>query len=749
MNEKTRAASVRDNGDDDLIDLKSIIGAFRRRIGVFVAVFLLVFSIVALTTFQMTPTYTSIASVMIDVRKTEVADMEAVLSGLPPDSAAVDTEVELIKSRDLAGKIVDKLKLTKDPEFNGALREPEGMDAFKKQISKWVSLLKPDQVSEVPSDEEVERFTRERVIGAVQSGLRVSRLGLTYVINISFESESPRKSAQIANAFADSYLFEQLEAKFDATSRANEWLNERLAVLREEVKVAESGVEAYRLQSGLLSAEGSSLTEQQISDLTAQLVIQRAEYEEAEARLNSVQSQMARGSSADTIGEVLSSQVISDLRRQQAEVARRRAELSSRYGALHPDIQKVEREAIDLQAQIDQQVRRIVSSLESEVDVARQRVRSLESSVAKIRTELASNNRSQVRLRELERDAEASRTLYESFLSRFKETGEQQDVASADARVLSRAAIPTGKSSPKTTLNLALGLVLGAIAGAGLVFLLEMLDGGLMTGAQIERDLGVAYIASVPIVQTGVLGTIKKLTGDRVLPQDYLVDKPLSSYTESYRTLRSSIVLSNVDREQKVVSITSALPGEGKTTSAYCLGRLSAMSGAKTIVVDCDLRRRLLSKALGDDKLEVGLLQYLAGQTNLHDVIVKDSRTSCELLPLAHTKYTPSDVFGSRAFKVLIETLKSEYDLVILDTAPILPVAETRAIANLSDTVVLVAKWRKTNKDAVASAIDILEDVGAHLSGVLLTQVNPKARSRYGYGDYGYYYSSYRKYYVD
>lgn len=735
--------------EDDLIDIKGLIGAFRRRLGVFLACFVLVFTIVALVTFQATPLYTSTASVMIDIRQTEVMDFEAVLSGLPPDSAAVDTEVEIIRSRALAEKIVDLLELEEDPEFNGRLREPSGMAAFKNSLLGFVSLLRPDQVSGVSDPEYTDRLIREEVISAVQNRLSVRRAGLTYVIDISFESEDPRKAAQIANAFADQYLVEQLEAKFDATSRANSWLNDRLEVLRDEVRAAESAVEIYRADSGLLSAEGSSLTEQQIADLNAQLVVQRAEYDEARARLNTVRSQMSRGVSADTIGEVLTSEVIQDLRARQADIDGRRADLSSRYGSRHPEIRALDREATNVEAQIEQEITRIVSSLESEVEVARQRVQSLESSLSGLRTELTQNNRSLVRLRELERDAEASRTLYESFLNRFRQTGEQESLAEADARIVSLAAVPTAQSSPNTMLNLALGFVLGGIVGVGFVFLLEKLDSGLSTGAQVEGQLGVPFIASVPMLNLGVLGALRRLTGGTPAPQDYLVEKPLSSFTESYRTLRSAIVLSNVDEAQKVVAITSALPGDGKTTTTYCLGRLSAISGSKTIIVDCDLRRRLLSKARAGEKVEAGLLQYLAGDAKLEDVIVKDDKTDCDILPLAKSNYTPSDVFGSAAFKRLLSELRETYDLVVLDTAPILPVAETRTLAKLADTVVIAAKWRKTKKDAVGSALSIVQSLSANLSGVILTQVNPNARSRYGYGDYGYYYSEYRKYYVD
>lgn len=739
----------RSPGDDHLIDLMGLFGVFRRRIGVFLAVSLVVFTFVTLATLQTTPKYTSTSSVMIDPRQKEVANIEAVLSGLQPDSAAVDTEVEVIKSRALAEKIAGKLNLYDDPEFNSKLREPGAAKAFKDALSDVFSLLKPDQVAEALSAADAERISNENVISAVQNGLSVRRAGLTYVINISFESEDRKKAARIANAIADQYLLEQLEAKFDATSRANNWLNERLSVLRDEVRAAEGAVELYRANSGLLSAEGSSLTEQQISDLTAQLVVQRADYDEASARLNSVKSQMARGASADSIGEVLTSAVIRELRKLQAEVAGRRADLSSRYGGRHPEILKVEREAADIQSQIDLEVRRIVASLESEVDVARQKVRSLEGSLTSFRRELSSNNRSLVRLRELERDADASRTLYESFLGRFKETGDQESITEADARVVSAAPIPTGQSSPNVLLNLLLGLVLGGITGVGFVFILEMLDNGLTTGAQVEDKLKVPYIASVPTLGSGVSGAIKKLAGANLKPEDYLVEKPLSSFTESYRTLRSSIILSDVDSQQRVVMITSALPGDGKTTTAFCLGRLSAMSGTKTIIVDCDLRRRLLSKAIQDQEIKAGLLQMLPGEVSLVDVILKDSKTDCDILPLAKTHYTPADVFGSAAFKDLLDTLKSNYELVVLDTAPILPVAETRILAQLSDTVVVAAKWRRTKIDAVRSAIGILQGLGAKLSGVLLTQVDPNARSRYGYGDYGYYYSSYRKYYVD
>lgn len=748
MDFPSTSANAHANDVGDLIDIRALFLVFRRRLGLFLAVFVVVSAVFTIITLQITPMYTSTASVIIDPQEREVTDFESVLMGGAPDSAIVDTEVEIIRSRALVERIVVKLDLINDPEFNQSLVTPEGFAAFRGNIGSWVSSLLPHQVETLPSFEDTERLTRENVVNTLLSRLGVRREGRTYIIMISIESESAAKAADIANAFAEQYLVEQLEAKFETTARSNIWLNDRLSALRTEVSAAENAVEIYRAQSGLLSAQGSSLTEQQISELSSQLIIQRAVYDGTNARLQSLQAQMRRGSSAETIGEVLSSEVIRDLRRQQSEIAGRRAELSSRYGARHPEILKVEREAVDISSQIQQEVRRIVVSLESEVGIAYQKVKSIETGLASLRRELSGNNQSLVRLRELERDATATRTLFESFLGRFKETGQQDTLTQADARIISSAALPTSKSSPNTLLNILLGAILGAVLGGGLILLLELLDRGVSTGEQIEKSTGLSFIASVPQVGGTMIASLKRFTGMVASPHDYLVEKPLSSFAESYRTLRSAILLSNVDKPPRIVAVTSALPGDGKTVTTYSLGRLSAMSGARTLIVDCDLRRRNLSKMLGVVS-ENGLLQYLAGGIRLEDVLVKDSKTECDILPLAVTKYTPQDVFGSAAFAGFLEDVRGKYDLVVLDTAPILPVTETRTIANISDGVILVVKWQSTKLDALVTAKNMLEGAGATMIGVLLTQVNLQARKKYGYGDYGYYYSSYSKYYVD
>lgn len=728
--------------DAEFVDIRDIFSIFWRHIGLFIASVILVSSLVTIVTLQVQPMYTTSASVMLDLRQKDAIDLNAVLAGAPPDSARVDTEVEVIKSLTLGEKVVTSLNLVNDPEFNGRLREKAGFAKFK----DWVKSLLPQPLATTSSIEVPQELEKERVVHSVLSHLGVVRKGNTYVINIAFKSQDPAKAARIANAFAENYLLEQLDAKFDASSRANGWLNDRLAVLRAETRSSENAVEVYRGQSGLLSAQGSSLTEQQISDLNAQLIIQTAELNESTARLQSVKSQLDRGAAADTIGEVLASAVIRDLRRQESEVASRRAELSSRYGPRHPEVLTVEREAVDIQVQIKQEITRIVSNLESEVGIAQQKVRSIETGLNRLRGELSSNNRSLVRLRELERDAEASRSLYESFLERFKQNDDQESITEADARILSKAVIPRDQSSPKTLLNMFIGLILGFVSGLGMVILAELLDRGLATGADVEREIGIPYIASVPSLSSGWIDFIKKLLGKQQMPDNYIVENPLSMFAESFRTIRSTILLSDTATPPKVVAITSALPAEGKTTLVRSLGRLSAMSGSRTIIIDCDLRLRQLSKNL-EFEPKAGLIKYLKGEAKLKDIISRDKDTECDVIMNSVNEYTNKDLFGTPEFAKLLTALRRKYDLIIMDTAPLLLVAETRAIANLSDTVVVAARWRKTKSDAVRMAANILQDVRANVIGLVLTRVNMRARKRYGVGDYSYYARQYGKYY--
>jgi succinoglycan biosynthesis transport protein ExoP len=718
------------------VDLRRLVNAFRRRLRLFGAVALAVFLSALLITLQATPKYTATANVMLDTRKEKVTSADAVLSGLPADSATVDTEVEVLKSRQLAERVVKALNLERDSEFNSTLRKPTGLKAVVGGIGSLLGQSAPEKARLSPI---AQQKLHERVVDGVLHGLSVKRAGLTYIINVNYESEQPTKAAQIANKFAELYLLEQLEAKFDATQQATTWLNTRLNELRGQVQADDAAVQQYKIANNLLSASGTSLTEQEISNYNQTLAQSRAQVAEDEARLNTAKQQLARGSTGEDVGEALSSPVIQNLRQQRTEVSAKVADLQGRYGDRHPEMLKAKRQLDDIDAQIHAEIQRIISNLEAKVQVSRQRSGAMAGSLGGAKGTLAANNRAMVHLNELQRTADASRTLYESYLGRYKETSTQQGIEQSDARVVSKAKIPNSQSSPKVALNLALGLLLGLGAGVGAIALAETLDAGLATAEDVERRLETAYLGAIPLLSS--------VAEDNLAPIDQVVAKPLSAFSEAFRNLRASILYSRLGEPVKVVAVTSSLPGEGKTTTSICLGRATALQGQRVIVVDCDLRRRTVNRLLGAEP-KVGLLEVLSGEATLQQAISIDADTGAHFLPLAKTAFTPKDVFGTTAMDRLLDDLRARYDMVILDTAPILPVADTRVLAPKADVVLFLARWRKTPQHAIEAAFRLLAGTGAHLGGVALTQMDMKQQSKYGYGDPGYYYAEYKKYYV-
>ena len=291
-------------------------------------------------------------------------------------------------------------------------------------------------------------------------------------------------------------------------------------------------------------------------------------------------------------------------------------------------------------------------------------------------------------------------------------------------------------------LNLALGFIVAVGAGAGAVFSREALHSGIATGEDIEQRLGLPHLGSVP-----ELASVADKEDRGMSPPDYLLAKPLSAFGEAVRGLRTSLKFAGGSGEgAKIVVLTSALPSEGKSTTAVCLARSAGQSGARVLLVDCDLRRRSVNKLLGLEP-EVGLLEVLNGTAQLNDVIVLDQASGAYILPLANSSTSPEEVFETAAMNKLLRDAAADFDIVFLDTAPVLAVAETRVLAAKSDAVVFLAQWRKTPEKAIIAALKLLDAAGAPVAGVALTQVNMLQQARYGYGDATYYYADYKKYY--
>jgi polysaccharide biosynthesis transport protein len=714
---------------DDAIDLHALIAAFRRRLGLFIAVAAAVCLIVLALMLGQPPVYTATASLQINTRKEQVVAGQAVLSALDAEAAIVDTEVEVLKSPQLAAQVVQTLGLIRDSEFNARLRSSP--------LTQHLPRATP-----APTDSQIER---QQVIDAVRRRLTVRRVGLTYSMAVSFTSESPIKAARIANTFADAYLQSQLTAKFDANAQANTFLGARLEDLRRQVEAADAAVSAYRIDNGLLSAQGATLTEQEISAYNQQLALARAQQAEQDARLRTARSQMAAGSNGDDVGEALSSPVVQNLRAQRAAISTRVADLSVRYGPLHPDMIRARQELADIDAQIQAEIRRVVSNLDAQAQVARQRAASVQSSLDAARGALADNNAASVRLRELEGEAEAARAIYRAFLDRYRETSAQTGVEQADARIVSRATPPTAQSAPNLMISLALGLMLGAAAGTGAVIIANAMQTGLSGPDDLERRLGVGAVGAIPLASS-----VASAEDQTLHPIDLVVQRPLSVFAEAFRALRTSItpIVSVVgEPSARIVAVTSAVPGEGKTTTAVCLARVAARSGGRVLLIDGDPRRRGVTRMVGLNP-EHGLAEVLHGAVAWRNVLVLDPASGAQVLPLSGSGLSADDLLGAPPMTTLLDELRQAFDLIVIDTAPVLVLADARILSAKADTVILLARWRKTPARAVAAALRILHQSGARPIGVTLSQVDVRAQSGQGYSHADYDYRAYRKYYA-
>ena len=420
-------------------DLRAWWGALRRH-KFTIALIVLVGTIGAYFIVEgMTPQYSAVAEVLIEGQSSRVVEFDSVVEGPSLEQPAIGSQVEILQSRSLASRVIDELALMSDPEFNPTLLpyEPSLLDRLKPQSWLPDSILEllgmaPEPVATVETPEEAEDRIRRMVINQYLSRLTVEAVSFTYVIAITFTSEDARKAALIANTTAELYILDQLEAKFEATAQANAWLSQRLETLRQDVIAADNALTAYQMEHGLGGSERQSLIEQQLTDANSQLMEARADRVAAQAQLQQMRQLVERSGPA-SVGAVLESGLIQGLRAREAEARRELAELSTRYGDLHPEIINTKAEIEDLVRTIDEEVAKVLQNLENEVEIAAAREASVRQSVSELQDQFNTEQTADVGRLELERQAEAMRLLYDTMLARFKEVAEQEQIQEPDA----------------------------------------------------------------------------------------------------------------------------------------------------------------------------------------------------------------------------------------------------------------------------------------------------------------------------
>ena len=741
-----------ENAAGPTVDLREIGRILRRRGRVIGYVAASVIAVALLYILLATTRYTATSTVVIDSRHANVTDTtQPVLSSYGTDDATIESQALLIQSVATLQRVVDRLKLTEDDEF---FPQPGFLDPIKRIISSLFS----SESGEAAPDNAAQTVS----VGLVQKQLKVVRQGTTFLVDINRSSKSPRKAAMIANAIADAYLEEQVRAKFDVTRTAAKWLNGQLDSLKARVVASEKAVEDFRAANNLAVSQGVTLNDQQITDLNNKLISARAETAEARAKFEQVQQLAKSGGDPGGINAAISSDIITKLRTQYADIAKNEADLTSKYGPRHPLVASVHAQLKDTQRLIDQEIKRILQSTAHDYDVAKSREKSLQNSLDQLQNVSSESGQAQVRLHELQREAEANRTLYESYLARAKETSSQESLEMPDSRIVTKASIPLKPSSPKTLLILGLAIVLGGGGGLVLALLLDYLDSRIKTLEQAEAISGVPALAALPRIGARELASRAKrgrfdLQGYdpkimRLLPPSlqpplmrYAIEEPGTFFAEAIRAARLSIQRVLRTQSAKVVLVSSALDSEGKTTFASNLALSFASLGVKTLLIDGDLRNPGLTRAVSP-RANAGLMQVATGEIPLERAILFDRSSGLSILPatVCDNDNIITELMFSEEIASVIDRLRVHYELIIIDSPPLIPLVDGRALAELADRIVLALAWDQTPKEILTHMMELLEPVSDRILGTVLTQVD---LSRLRFYDY-YRSSAYLKPYV-
>ena len=666
--------------------------------------------------YSLTPVYRSTTTLLIEQGKRKVLSIEDVYGGASQEKEYYQTQIEIMKSREVAGRVVRGLRLWEYPEFDP--RKPDG---------SVIGQLK-DALGIKAKEEE---WNDDRLVAAVMpaflGSLSVDAVRLSQLVKISFESEDPKLAALVANTVADSYVGADRDAKFLMTQQANEWLQQRTQALRDKLSSSERSLQAYREKQGIVSLSGSAQTVigQQIGEVTQRLVEAKARRAEAESAYEQMKS--VRDGDYSSVPAVVRNASVGEAKKQESTAALKVAELQQRYGSEHPRMVQALSELKVARENTLRQMQMVASSLTREYESARATERALEGALSSARGAVQNVNRQEFQLSVLEREVESNKQLYDMFMNRAKETHESGDLQSAVARVVDPAVTPQLPVKPKKGQIIAIALVLGLFAGVLISLLLDMLDNTVKGIEDAERRF-----------QAPVLSALPKLTSqESASAATMFIDKPDSLLAEAVRTARTGVLLSNLDEPCRMLVVTSSVPGEGKTTVATNLALAHAQT-KRTLLIDADMRRPQVARRLALPATGKGLAALVAGTARVEDCIHAIKGSSLAILPAGEVPPNPVELLLSQRFRETLESLAKQYEVIIIDSPPVELVSDALVIAPLATSTIFVVRAMDTASPVVRKSLVRLQRTGGKVLGVVLNQLDFVKAQRY-YGEYSAY----------
>lgn len=728
--ERRRLASrepVREIGDFE-VDVRGILLFFYRRRKIIIGSVLIGFFVAFFYSLVQPKEYVAKAVMQLNTNTTKIVDIRDItMNSSQSAEMAKQTEIDILLSREVAGRVVDALDLYSNPTFNKALNK-----SLTTYAVEWVKSLFVEP--KVYTDEELaekKRLLKISLISKLQSSVVVDNHPRSKTVDILVRSTSAKDAALIANTYADEFMAYQMDMKFDVSKRANEWISQRLEDLRQNVHDSEVAVQQHRDAYGLYESKGVLLNESQVSELNSQLILAQAKRAESESKLKAIKKLIRSGANPESATDVLKSSIVNSLRYKMTELSSKKSELATRYGPKHPKMINLNAEMKDIQNSISKEIEKIVSSLEGDVEIAKSREQALSSSLQAAQGGVGSQSSASIKLGELIREAAANQKLYESFLARFKELAQTQNVVEADSRFIARAETPYKPTYPRTKLILLIGLFLGGIMGVLIAMLIEKLDVGFCSLENFEKVSAYVGLGLVPCL---------KNEEDCIT---YAIRRLHSEFSESLRAVMVGIHYSNTLNPPKVIMVTSSVTGEGKSLLTLSMARLAAQSGKKVLLIDADMRRPSQAHYLEISHKHT-LHDYLEGGQSLDKVKYQDKLSGMDVILSDHDTQYSQELLSTERMHKLIEQSKKGYDFVFIDTPPIAAVADALVMATMVDTTLFVCQWNKTPRPVVLSVLKKLRDCKVRVAGLVLNNVDMEKGSEYGYGDC---FKEYKEYY--
>ena len=726
--------------DSSALDLfRMLIGLARRHRPMFLAIIATCVVLGALYVFTATPIYTASGLMVIDVKKIHIFQQQNENNETPVDAGTVQTQVELIKSQNVSLAVIKNLHLTEDPEFVSAKPGLLG------------SLFGLFTSHAVPS----ENFLERRALAKFEANRTVTRVGQTYVMDVSFRSQDPNKAARIVNAIVDAYVDDQLDAKYQSTRRASAWLQDRIKELRSQTTAADQAVVTFKNENGIVNTGDKSLNQQQVGEVNTQLITAEAASAEAKARLDRINEVLKQPIPDASVTDALHNEVIVKLRSSYLELAAKEAIWETRYGINHQATVNLRTQMLELRKSISDEMHKIALGYESDYVIASAREGSIRKSLKTSVDASQTTNQAGIQLRNLESTSASYKSMYDILLQRYMEAVQQQSFPISEARLISPAVPPGSPSQPKKAAILASTLLGALIMSFGAAFTKEFFDRVFRSGKQVEELLGINCVATMPKVSAGTIEHPKAgekagiSVGERQIGASnplltYAVAEPFSQFTEALRSAKIALDIATSGQKSKIIGITSTLPAEGKTTLAANLAHMISHAGGTVLLVDADLRNPSLSRALAPTA-RIELTDLLSGASRYENHIWHDPSSGLQLLPLSgDTKLMhTNEILGSAAMAAFFARLQDSYDYIIVDCAPLAPVVDTRAMAHFIDHFLFLVEWGSTKIEVVQQTLEDAPEMMDRILGVVLNKADMAVLGRYAVHQSNYYYKKY------